>query len=94
LAERDGDLRFAVEEEPFGGGLKRVTAYFHFARSRDIRIEEHRFEFRPGETIRVFFSYRHTPALVRTLLGQHSLQVKQQWIIPSEEEGVFLVSVG
>jgi L-histidine Nalpha-methyltransferase len=88
----DGDLCFVIEEEPPGSGLKRVAAYFRFASNRNIQIDEHRFEFRAGESIRLFFSYRHTPSLVRVLLAQHGLRVLEQWITASEEEGVFLVS--
>jgi hypothetical protein len=43
-----------------------------------------------GESIRLFFSYRHTPALVWALLAQHRLKVLDQWITQSEEEGIFL----
>jgi uncharacterized SAM-dependent methyltransferase len=88
----DGALRFVVENDPSGLGLKRVAAYFQFLRSREIRVDEQGFEFRCGDEIRLFFSYRHTPALARSLLGQHGLQVLDQWITKSEEEGVFLAS--
>jgi uncharacterized SAM-dependent methyltransferase len=83
----DGDLRFTIEDV---NTLKRVVARFHFTHSRSLAIENERFEFRPGESIRLFFSYRYTPELVRTHLQQHHLQVLDQWITQSEEEGVFL----
>jgi L-histidine N-alpha-methyltransferase len=88
----DGDLRFLVEDGPGGIDLKRVSAYFHFLRPREIQVEAQRFEFGAGDSIRLFFSYRHTPALVRALLAKHRLQVLDQWITKSEEEGVFLVA--
>lgn len=83
----DGELRFTIEDV---NTLKRVVARFHFTQSRTIAIENERFEFRPGESIRLFFSYRYTPELVRTHLKQHNLRVLDQWITQSEEEGVFL----
>jgi uncharacterized SAM-dependent methyltransferase len=86
----DGDLRFAVENDPAGSGLKRVAAHFHFAQSREIEVDAEHFAFRAGESIRLFFSCRHTPALVRTLLGRHGLEVFGEWIAKSAEEGVFL----
>jgi uncharacterized SAM-dependent methyltransferase len=88
----DGSLRFGVEEDPAGGGLKRVAARFHFARPREVRVDPDQFEFRAGDSIRLFFSYRHTPARVRALLAPHGLQVLDQWITRSADEGVFLVS--
>lgn len=87
----DGDLSFVIEDDPAGSDLKRVAAYFRFGRPREIRMDEHRFAFPAGESIRLFFSYRHSSPLVRALLGQHGLKVLDQWITNSQEEGVFLV---
>jgi uncharacterized SAM-dependent methyltransferase len=93
--ERDsGDLRFVVEEPPENGGLKRIAAYFDFARQCEVSVDTERFRFDAGESIRLFFSYRHTPGLVRALLSQQGLKVVDQWITKSEEEGVFLVAEG
>jgi uncharacterized SAM-dependent methyltransferase len=70
--------------------LKRVVADFRFTRPRRIEIDDERFNFRSGETIQLFFSYRYTPELVHKLLGRYDLEVCDQWIAKSEEEGVFL----
>jgi L-histidine N-alpha-methyltransferase len=83
----DGELRFVVEEF---NGLKRIVARFHIVRPRTVAVENEQFEFRAGESIRLFFSYRYTPELVRKALGQHGLAVMEQWVAKSEEEGVFL----
>jgi L-histidine N-alpha-methyltransferase len=83
----DGELRFAIEDL---NTLKRVVARFHFTHSRSFAIENERFEFHPGDSIRLFFSYRYTRELVRAHLQQHHLQVLDQWITQSAEEGVFL----
>jgi uncharacterized SAM-dependent methyltransferase len=88
----DGELRFTVEDDPVGSGLKRVAAYFRFQRAREIQVDAQRFKFSAGEAIRLFFSWRHTPSLVRSLLGKHGLKVLDEWITKSGEEGVFLVS--
>ena len=85
----DGTLRFGVEDCPAGTDLQRVAAHFHFDRPRQVVIEDERFSFQPGEAIRLFFSYRHTPDRIRALLDQHGVSVRDQWITPSEEEGVF-----
>jgi uncharacterized SAM-dependent methyltransferase len=83
----DGQLRFEIEDVKT---LKRVVARFHFTKVRSITIENEHFEFRVGESIRLFFSYRYTPDLIRTHLQKHQLQVLDQWITQSQEEGVFL----
>jgi len=87
----DGFLEFRIEEPASGQGLKRVAAYFIFQRRREIRVNEAAFAYGPGEAIRLFFSYRHTPARVRELLARYGLGVEETWTTRSEEEGVFLV---
>ncbi len=87
VESRDGKLQFTVEEV---NGLKRVAAYFEFARARTITVEDEAFDFHPTDKIRLFFSYRYTPTLVRNVLTKHGLAIVDQWITQSEEEGVFL----
>ena len=87
VESRDGELRFAIEDVD---GLKRIEVRFYFAQSRTIAIGNEQFEFRAGDSIRLFFSYRYTPGLVRKALERHGLAVMDQWITQSEEEGVFL----
>ena len=86
----DGKLRFKIEADRTPG-LKRIVAGFHFTRSRRIEVDGETFNFHAGETIRLFFSYRYTPEHVRKVLGRCGLEVCDQWIAKSEEEGVFLV---
>jgi len=83
-----GRLQFAVEAG--SAGLKRVVADFHFSRTQRIEVDGERFDFRAGETLRLFFSYRYTPDRVREILARYGLEVREQWIARSEEEGVFL----
>ncbi len=90
VEQGDGALRFTIEDDPAGSGLKRVAAYFHFGRVRRLKVDEELFEFREGEAVRLFFSYRHTPGRVSELLGRQGLKVLDQWITKSGEEGVFL----
>lgn len=84
----DGELRFSIEDD---SELKRITARFHFTRARLLEVDGERIEFRAGEAVRLFFSYRHTPDRVRATLAAHRLTVQAEWISRSEEEGVFLV---
>jgi uncharacterized SAM-dependent methyltransferase len=84
----DGELRFQIERG--STGLQRIVAYFHCTRERRISVANETIAFHVGEAIRLFFSYRHTPGLVRELLGNHRVKVLGEWITKSGEEGVFL----
>lgn len=90
IEKSDGELRFVIEDCPADAQLKRIAAYFHFSKASMIQLPEERFEFRAGEKIRLFFSYRHTPQRMTNLLAHHGIAVIEQWIAQSEEEGVFL----
>jgi L-histidine Nalpha-methyltransferase len=84
----DGELRFTIEDG--GSGLKRIVARFHFRRPRRIEIDRERFNFKTGDSIQLFFSYRYTPDLAQTVLTKYGLEIRGQWIARSGEEGVFL----
>ncbi len=87
---RDGELRFTIEPDPAGSGLQRIAAHFHFLRPRQAQLDDETFSFAANDIIRLFFSYRHTPAQVHALFAAHRLHVLDQWITASAEEGVFL----
>jgi uncharacterized SAM-dependent methyltransferase len=83
----DGVMEFFIEEVH---GLLRIAADFRFGRGRVLEVHDERFVFAAGDTVRMFFSYRYTPAGIREVLGRHGLRVQEQWVTKSEEEGVFL----
>jgi len=84
----DGELRFGIERG--ARGLRRVVARFKFNRRRTIVVEGEKFAFRRSDSLRLFFSYRYTPELVRKYLARHGLKVNNECVTRSGEEGVFL----
>jgi uncharacterized SAM-dependent methyltransferase len=90
VGSNDGKLLFEVGNRPSGNDLKRIVARFHFKRPCRIEIESEKFRFRPGDAIQLFFSYRYTSERVHKVLARFGLEVCEQWIAKSEEEGVFL----
>jgi uncharacterized SAM-dependent methyltransferase len=91
VGRNDGELVFEIKNGPAGTGLKRIVAGFHFTRARRVEVDGERFDFRAGETFRLFFSYRYMPERVRKVLARYGLEVGDQWTTKPEEEGVFLV---
>lgn len=94
VQEQDGSLEFSIEDGPAGSGLKRIVARFKFSVKRTVQIESETVQFAIGETLRLFFSYRHTPELLEEILGRHGLRIAEQWITRSGEEGVFQIARG
>jgi uncharacterized SAM-dependent methyltransferase len=85
----DGHIAFSIEPDPAWNSLARITATFEFDRPRSIALDDDEFRFERGDTLRLFFSYRHTSASVRPLLAQHGIRVDAEWITASGEEGIF-----
>jgi L-histidine Nalpha-methyltransferase len=83
----DGVLEFSIEEAP---GLRRIAADFRFLQNGTLTVESDHFDFAKGENLRLFFSYRYTPDRVGQLLRSGQIEVVNQWITQSEEEGIFL----
>ena len=88
VEKSDGKLKFEIEAGGFG--LKRFVANFYFNRARRVEVGGKTFNFKGGEKIRLFFSYRYTPERVCKILVRYELEVCEHWIAKSEEEAVFL----
>jgi uncharacterized SAM-dependent methyltransferase len=86
----DGEISFCIEDNRNVPGLKRIAAYFQFNRKRELAIQDEQFQLGPEKPIRLFFSSRHTPKIVRSLLGDYGIRVVDEWVAKSQEEGVFL----
>ena len=82
-----GKLKFEIED---AAGLKRIVARFHFVRAANFFVGSERFVFHCGGSIRLFFSYRYTPALAKRFLARQRLKALHEWTTRSAEEGVFL----
>ena len=88
IEREDGNLQINIEDAQ---GLKRIVADFLFIQDAASTIHGERVEFRSGEQLRLFFSYRYTPDRIERLLKQHKLKLVDKWITKSEEEGVFSI---
>ncbi|MDB6038334.1 MAG: hypothetical protein JWM99_2175, partial [Verrucomicrobiales bacterium] len=86
----DGKIAFEIETSPSKRYLLRMAAYFTFNPARTISVSGERFEFKSGERIRLFYSYRYTPQRIEALLNQYQFKLARSWITKSQEEGIFL----
>jgi L-histidine N-alpha-methyltransferase len=91
ISKADGTLSFKIENAP--GNLKRIVASFRFKRMRRIPLDGGSLAFKSGDPVRLFFSYRYTPDRIRASLSAHRLEIREEWVTGSTEEGVFLCSL-
>jgi len=91
VEQGDGRMEFRIARCPEGSGLLRVEADFVFRKATSLRYGGNEWRCKKGERFGLFFSYRHTPARVKKLFGQHRLGVRSQWLNKAGDEGVFLI---
>ena len=70
--------------------LMRIEAKYVFRSSQSIQLDGQPFCFDAGHDFRLFFSYRHTSALLAQLMNKSGITITHEWITTSEEEGIFL----
>ncbi len=90
VERRDGTLRFEIEAVPGRPALQRFVARFHFQLPSVVWADGREFRFCRGDSVRLFFSYRHTAESVGMLLKARGVSVLDRWLCRSGEEGVFL----
>ena len=88
VSETAGQLRFGIEAVD---GLLRIVADFEFSESVVLSAAGESIEFTAGQTVRLFFSYRHTDRTLAKRLAKHGLVIADSQIDASGEEGVFRV---
>jgi len=86
---RDGNLDFSVEERP-EHGLFRVVARYTLKHDRVLHLDDEKLTFREGDTLRVFYSYRHTPDTIREWLGKEDIEILDQMLSCEGQEGLFI----
>jgi L-histidine Nalpha-methyltransferase len=85
----DGAIHFRIEDS---SGLLRIRADFQFARPRALKIGRETIDFAVGERVRLFYSYRYTPARLTATWAKYGLAIPRQWISASGEEGIFIAT--
>lgn len=86
----DGAVAFSLVSAESNSSLKRIQADFIFTREKEINFFGDQVSFAKGEKLRVFYSYRFTMDHLRGFLTDSRLSIAEEWIAPSEEEGLLL----
>lgn len=86
VADDAGALRFEIQAVD---GLPRITAIHEFQKAIPVVTQGSKVEFRDGDTLRLFFSNRHTPQLVHVWMRDFGLTGIEEWINARGDEGIF-----
>lgn len=85
-----GKMDVAIEADSAEKKLRRIAVRFKFTKSVALKLAGAEFAFRKGESLRLFYSYRYSPAIATELFHRHGLRVLGHWCGQSEQEGIFL----
>ncbi len=91
LAPEDGTLVFRPGGPDAEFGVCCIEARFEMTRRRELMACGEQLLLEPRDSMRVFFSYRYTPALMEASLRRCGLALAKSWLSSAGDEGLFLV---
>ncbi len=89
----DGEVRFAVEACASLPELLQIVGRYHLHRDKSIWLDGHALNFSAGENLRLFFSNRYTPSLLKQVFARTKMKIPGEWISAGKTEGVIACQV-
>jgi hypothetical protein len=89
----DGEITFSVEPAAGLPGLLQIVAQFHLVRARTIELDGLELKFLAGESLRLFFSNRYTPALLRRVFEMSRMKILKEWVSADGDEGIIACEI-
>lgn len=89
VERKDGNIKFTIEDDK-NSQFKRIAAYFELENDVSFRLEDRLIEWKNGEKVRLFFSYRYTSSMIQKVLKSYGINVVAYWEDANQEEGVYL----
>ncbi|EAW34398.1 L-histidine N(alpha)-methyltransferase [Lyngbya sp. PCC 8106] len=90
VEREDGTIQFQIEADSQNKQFQRIAAYFNLKKDVSLKLEDRLIEWKSGERIRLFFSYRYTTPTIQEMLKSYGINVLAYWEPASQEEGVYL----
>ena len=87
------EIRFSVEPCASLPGLLQIVAQLQLRRAQTIELGGAVLNFSAGETLRLFFSNRFTPALLRQVFQLSKMKILREWISAEENEGIIACEI-
>jgi hypothetical protein len=89
----DGEITFSVEPGADLPGLLQIVAQFNLSRARTIEVGGAELKFSAGERLRLFFSNRYTPALLRQVFELSKMKILNEWVSAEGDEGIIACEI-
>lgn len=89
----DGEMFFDVEPCASLPELLQIVAHFRLRRDRTIELGGEPLKFSAGEQLRLFFSNRYTPDLLRRVFELQKMKILGEWVSAEKNEGIIACGV-
>lgn len=90
IGREDGTIKFTIEDDGKNPQFKRIAAYFELEKDASFTLEGELIEWKKGELIRLFYSYRYTTSIVQDILNTYGINVVDYMEAANQEEGIYL----
>jgi uncharacterized SAM-dependent methyltransferase len=70
-----------------------IVAQFRLAKARVIEVAGSELKFSAGEKLRLFFSNRYTPALLRQVFEMSKMKILKEWVSADGDEGIIACEI-
>lgn len=90
----NGNMNFGIKDDDKNPNLKRVNASFELNNDVNFKLDEQLIEWKSGDKIGLFFSYRYTTAKLQEILSSYGINILNYWEAANQEEGVYLCQKG
>ncbi|MGD1717600.1 L-histidine N(alpha)-methyltransferase [Dapis sp. BLCC M172] len=86
----NGNIQFGIKDDEENPNLKRVNADFELNNDVSFKLDDELIEWKSGDKIGLFFSYRYTTTKLQEILSSYGINILNYWEAANEEEGVYL----
>ncbi len=90
VERKDGNIKFTIEDDGQDSQFKRIAAYFELENDVSFTLSNQLIEWKNGDKVRLFFSYRYTSSRIQEVLKNYAINVVAYWEGANQEEGVYL----
>ncbi|MDY7003426.1 MAG: L-histidine N(alpha)-methyltransferase [Cyanobacteriota bacterium] len=90
----NGNIKFGIKDDEKNPNLKRVNANFELNNDVSFKLDEQLIEWKNGDKIGLFFSYRYTTTKLQEILSSYGINILNYWEAANQEEGVYLCQKG
>ena len=88
--QENGSIKFRIKDDEENPDLKRVNADFELNNDVTFKLDNQLIEWKSGDKIGLFFSYRYTTAKLQKILSSYGINMLNYWEAANQEEGVYL----